>query len=171
MSRRYMLDTDISRFVIRGTDVALNRKVASKAGSLCMSAITHHELLYGAKMRDSRRLEETIAALIEVVPVAEFTPEAAVEAARIRSVLDKAGQTIGVMDALIAANAIVEDCTLVTNNIAHFSRIDGLRIENWVGGMKLGLAKGKWQLPPDFDEKFDSADGEVEKHMSGDEPH
>ena len=51
------------------------------------------------------------------------------------------------------------------------ARIDGLRIENWVGGMRLGLAKGKWRLPSDFDEKFDSADGEVEKHMSGDEPH
>ena len=39
------------------------------------------------------------------------------------------------------------------------------------GGMRLGLAKGKWRLPSDFDEKFDSADGEVEKHMSGDELH
>ena len=42
MSRRYMLDTDISSFVIRGTNAKLNRKVASKAGSLCMSAITYH---------------------------------------------------------------------------------------------------------------------------------
>lgn len=131
MIRRYMLDTDISSYVIRGTDAKLNRKVASKAGSLCMSAITHHELLYGAKMRDSKRLEDTIAALVEVVPVVEFTSAAATEAAKIRSALDKAGQTIGVMDALIAANAIIEDCTLVTNNTARFSRIDGLRIENW----------------------------------------
>ena len=35
------------------------------------------------------------------------------------------------------------------------------------GGMKLGLAKGKWQLPSDFDEKFDSYDAENEKLMVG----
>lgn len=34
------------------------------------------------------------------------------------------------------------------------------------GGMKLGLAKGKWQLTPDFDEKFDAFDAENEKLLS-----
>ena len=76
MSRRYMLDTDNSSFVIRGTNTKLNRKVASKAGSLCMSAITYHELLYGAQMRDSKRLESVIEMLVEMVPVVEFSAEA-----------------------------------------------------------------------------------------------
>ena len=132
MSRRYMLDTDISSFVIRGTNAKLNRKVASKAGSLCMSAITYHELLYGARMRDSKRLESVIEALVEMVPVVEFSAEAASRAGEIRAVLDKAGRTIGVMDALIAANAMAEDCTLVTNNVSLISRISGLMLENWV---------------------------------------
>ena len=132
MTRRYMLDTDISSFIIRGTNPKLNKKVVSKADSLCMSSITYHELLYGARMRDSRRLEETIAAFVEVVPVAGFAPDAAETAAGIRSALDKSGKTIGVMDALIAANAIAEGCILVTNNTAHFSRIKGLRLENWM---------------------------------------
>lgn len=131
MSRRYMLDTDISSFVIRGTNTKLNRKVASKAGALCMSAITYHELLYGARMRDSKRLESVIEALVEMVPVVGFSAEAASRAGEIRSVLDKAGKTIGVMDALIAANALTEGCVLVTNNVAHFSRIPGLTLENW----------------------------------------
>ena len=126
-----MLDTDVSSFVIRGTNAKLNRKVASKCGALCMSAITYHELLYGARMRDSKRLESVIEALVEMVPVVEFSAEAALRAGEIRSVLDKAGKTIGVMDALIAANAITEDCTLVTNNVSHFSRIPGLLFENW----------------------------------------
>ena len=131
MSRRYMLDTDISSFVIRGTNTKLNRKVVSKAGALCMSAITYHELLYGARMCGSERLESVIEALIEMVPVVGFSAEAALRAGEIRAVLDKAGKTIGVMDALIAANAITEDCTLVTNNVSHFSRIPGLMFENW----------------------------------------
>ena len=131
MTRRYMLDTDISSIVIRGTNAKLNRKVVSRAGALCMSAVTYHELLYGARMRDSKRLESVIEALVEMVPVVEFSAEAASRAGEIRSVLDKAGKTIGVMDALIAANAITEDCTLVTNNVSHFSRIPGLMFENW----------------------------------------
>ena len=96
-----------------------------------MSAITYHELLYGARMRDSKRLESVIEALVEMVPVVEFSAEAASRAGEIRAVLDKAGRTIGVMDALIAANAIAKDCTLVTNNVSHFSRIPGLALENW----------------------------------------
>lgn len=131
MTRRYMLDTDISSFIIRGTNGKLNRNVKARAGSLCMSAITYHELLYGAKMRESVRLETTIEALVQMVPVLEFSPEASVVAATIRADLDKSGKTIGVMDSLIAANAMVDHCVLVTNNIAHFSRIEGLTIENW----------------------------------------
>ena len=131
MTRRYMLDTDIASYVIRGTDKVLNRKVVAHAGRLCMSAITYHELLYGARMRGSRRLESVIAALVEIVPVVEFSHKAADRAAAVRAALDSAGKTIGVMDSLIAANAIAEGCTLVTNNTAHFSRIKGLSTENW----------------------------------------
>lgn len=131
MRPRYMLDTDIASFVIRGTNPALNRRVASKAGRLCMSAITYHELLYGARMRDSARLESVIEAIVEMVPVVGFSGDAASRAGDIRAALDRAGRTIGVMDALIAANAQSEGCVLVTNSTNHFSRIPGLQIENW----------------------------------------
>lgn len=131
MMPRYMLDTDILSYVIRGTNPKLNRKVASKAGRLCMSSITYHELLYGARMRGSQRIESVIDVLAEMVPVVDFSDAAADQAAAIRAALDRSGRTIGVMDALIAATAKVERCILVTNNTNHFSRIDGLSIENW----------------------------------------
>lgn len=80
---------------------------------------------------EKERLESVIEALVEMVPVVEFSADAASRAGEIRSVLDKAGKTIGVMDALIAANALTEGCVLVTNNVSHFSRIPELTIENW----------------------------------------
>lgn len=46
--------------------------------------------------------------------------------------LESKGVPIGAMDLLIAAHALALDATLVTNNRAHFSRIAGLRIENWM---------------------------------------
>ncbi len=41
------------------------------------------------------------------------------------------GRTIGHNDVLIAATAMVHGLTLVTNNSDHFSRINGLDIDNW----------------------------------------
>jgi len=131
MTMRYMLDTDVASYVIRGMDTALNHRVTAHAGRLCMSAVTYHELLYGARRRGSKRLLETIKALAELVPVVDFSSDAAGRAARIRATLDEKGQTIGVMDTLIAANALSTGCTLVTNNTDHFSRIPGLSFENW----------------------------------------
>lgn len=131
MATRYMLDTDIASYVIRGTDKSLNCRVTAHAGRLCMSAITYHELLYGARRRGSTRLLETINVLAELVPVVDFSADAAERSAQIRTTLDATGKTIGVMDTLIAANALAESCTLVTNNTDHFSRIEGLLIENW----------------------------------------
>jgi len=132
MTMRYMLDTDVASYVIRGMDATLNRRVMAHAGRLCMSAVTYHELLYGARRRGSTRLLETINVLTELVPVVDFSSDAAARSARIRATLDAKGQTIGVMDTLIAANALSAGCTLVTNNTDHFSRITGLSFENWV---------------------------------------
>lgn len=132
MTHAYMLDTDICSYAIKGTYAVLNDAIRHHAGNLCMSAITYHELQYGAKKCGSRRIEASIAALAALVPVVGWESEAAEIAAAVRSDLEARGMSIGVMDALIAGAALAEECTLVTNNTAHFSRITGLRIENWV---------------------------------------
>jgi tRNA(fMet)-specific endonuclease VapC len=41
------------------------------------------------------------------------------------------GVPIGEFDVLIAAQAVAASATLVTNNVKHFSRVHGLRVENW----------------------------------------
>jgi tRNA(fMet)-specific endonuclease VapC len=50
----------------------------------------------------------------------------------IRTQLELAGTPIGGNDLLIAAQAMALDFTLVTDNEKEFSRIDGLRVENWL---------------------------------------
>jgi tRNA(fMet)-specific endonuclease VapC len=49
----------------------------------------------------------------------------------LRADLERRGQTIGSLDTLIAAHALALDATLVTNNTREFSRVAGLRLENW----------------------------------------
>jgi tRNA(fMet)-specific endonuclease VapC len=48
-----------------------------------------------------------------------------------RHELERAGQAIGAMDLLIAANALALAATLVTNNLAHFQRISGHSVTRW----------------------------------------
>ena len=54
------------------------------------------------------------------------------KAAEIYADLRSAGQLIEDADILIAAIALTNDLTLVTNNTAHFSRIAGLQLEDWL---------------------------------------
>ena len=60
----------------------------------------------------------------------------AVECARhygqIRHDLETSGRDIGTMDALIAAHAMALKAVLVTNNKAHFGRVSGLKVVNWL---------------------------------------
>ena len=49
----------------------------------------------------------------------------------IASELTRRGIPIGDLDAVIAAHALTIDATLVTNNVKHFARVPGLRVENW----------------------------------------
>lgn len=51
--------------------------------------------------------------------------------AQARLALEQSGRRIGERDLLIAAHALAENLTLVTNNTREFERIDGLKLENW----------------------------------------
>lgn len=63
--------------------------------------------------------------------IADFDEQAAVAYGEIRAALEERGTPIGSLDALIAAQAISLDVALVTNNVTEFSRVRGLRFENW----------------------------------------
>lgn len=49
----------------------------------------------------------------------------------VRAALAARGEMIGPNDLLIAAIALVHGVTLVTNNVAEFGRVAGLRVEDW----------------------------------------
>jgi tRNA(fMet)-specific endonuclease VapC len=72
-----------------------------------------------------------IEALLERHELIEITEEVAEAYARIRVSLEKTGTRIGSNDLWIAATALAHDATLVTNNTAEFTRVPGLKIEDW----------------------------------------
>lgn len=128
---RYMLDTDISSYLIRGDHPEVTDAFRQHFPDVCISAITAAELQYGAQKRKSQLLTRNVNAYCNLVPICEWTREAAETYAEMRVELEKHGTPVGSMDMLIAASAIAEGAILITNNIAHFSKIGKLRVENW----------------------------------------
>lgn len=129
----FMLDTDICIYIIKRKPAGVLKRLESlQPGQLAMSEITFAELMNGAKK--SRYVEanlEKLNALGELIDIRPFDKQAAVSYGDVRSRLEKKGETIGGNDLLIAAHALSLNWTLVTNNDREFSRVEGLKMENW----------------------------------------
>ena len=70
--------------------------------------------------------------LLTWLPSYPFSGEATRRFGEIRAYLARQGTPIGPYDLQIAATAIAEDLTLVTNNASEFKRVPNLRYENWI---------------------------------------
>jgi len=129
----YLLDTNACIRVLNGTSAPLIARLRSHAPSdLRVSSVTRAELLYGA--RRSARVAENLRLLTGFfAPLVSlpFDDACAEEYGALRATLAAAGQPIGPNDLLIAATALAHDLTLVTHNLREFSRIAGLKIEDW----------------------------------------
>jgi tRNA(fMet)-specific endonuclease VapC len=127
----FMLDTDISSYIIKRRPATLVEKFEKHAESLNVSVITAAALRFGAEKADRPKLAELVEAYLERVAILDWTNEITSHYARIRSELERSGKPIGNMDLLIAAHAVSQRMTLVTNNVKHFSSVPGLNVEVW----------------------------------------
>jgi tRNA(fMet)-specific endonuclease VapC len=129
----FMLDTDISSYIMKRSHDAVLRRLQTVAPSdLCISAISKSELLYGVEVSPRPRQDRVaLDAYLRHVEVLDFPAKAALEYAQIRADLKVRGAMIGANDLLIAAHARCLGLTLVTNNTREFGRVQGLKIENW----------------------------------------
>jgi tRNA(fMet)-specific endonuclease VapC len=128
----FMLDTDTVSYALRGVGRVGERIVAHRPSEQCVSSITVAELRYGANRRNSTKLHRLIDVFINEVEIMPFDEACADRFGRLASELTKRGTQIGEFDVLIAAHALTLGLTLVTNNEKHFSRVHGLKTENWV---------------------------------------
>ena len=129
-----LLDTNVCIAILRGQAAARERLVAELGHEdLRLSAITAYELAFGA-MNGPRPDEEMdkISRFIDGGPgVTDLNREDAEAAGRIRADLSARGQMIGAYDLLIGGQALARSWTLVTANTREFTRITGLRLEDW----------------------------------------
>lgn len=132
----FALDTNMIAFALnnrrRGVRDRIGREI-QVGMPLIISSIVLMELEYGFA-RSSKPVETermTRAYLAQGFTISDFTPEDARIAGHVRADLARRGEPIGPYDVLIAAHALRLDATLATDNIREFSRVPGLRIENW----------------------------------------
>jgi len=131
MSPRFMLDTDTVSFALRGEGRVAEELLDHRPSDLCVSAITLAELNYGADAKRSRKLRRLIDTFAQSVQTVPFDAQAAGRFGTVAAALARKGTPIGAFDTLIAAHALALGLTLVTNNTQHFSRVSGLKVENW----------------------------------------
>ena len=130
---RYLLDTNIVSNLVRDPRGRVADRIkAVGEQNICTSIIVAAELRYGAKKKASPRLSAQVEAVLGVIDTLPFDSPADESYGSIRTRLESAGTPIGGNDLLIAAQALSLDHTLVTDNDNEFSRIEGLRVENWL---------------------------------------
>jgi tRNA(fMet)-specific endonuclease VapC len=128
----YIFDTNMVSYLIKGSSPALKDRVLEhESGELTVSTLVCAELLYGVKKKGNRAIEKKVHAFLDRIQKIDFDSRAAAAYAGIRTELEKMGMPLDNMDMLIAASALAVGATLVTHNVKHFSRIKGLKVEDW----------------------------------------
>lgn len=130
---KWMLDTDACITLIRQQSAKLLRQLrAHPVGEVGVSALTVAELFFGVeKSAHPARNRSALEQFLMPLEIAPFNPEASKRYGVVRADLERRGQAIGAIDTLIAAQALSLNATVVTHNRRDFSRVAGLRVEDW----------------------------------------
>lgn len=129
----FLLDTNILSALIEFPfGPVAQRAERVGAHNLFTSVVNAGEVRFGVERRNSARLAARVEELFERIEVAPLKPAADQAYGRLRAGLERAGTPIGNNDLWIAAHALATDSILVTDNVKEFSRVPGLKIENWL---------------------------------------
>lgn len=136
-----LLDTDIFSEFLKGRDPKVRRNAAAYRrafGPLTISVVTAMEIVKGLHKMNREPAIQALMVRLAAEEVLGFDLVAAEQAGRIHADLERTGQPIGWADTVIAAIALHNGLELVTGNIAHYQRIQGLgyplRLVNWRDG-------------------------------------
>lgn len=129
----YLLDTNGWIQYLKNPKSRIRAKLAAlRPAEIVTCSIVRAELLHGAEKYGSRsrRIALVQTALAHFVSLS-FDDQDASEYAKLRHSLELAGTVIGPHDLQIAAICLRHAITLVTNNAREFSRVEGLKVEDW----------------------------------------
>ncbi len=128
----YFLDTDTVIYILKGNPIAVGNLKKHIHDPIKIGTITLMELYYGAyksqKVTSNLAKIKNLENVIEIIPVGE---EVAEIFGREKVRLEKEGFPLDDFDLVVGCCALAHNLTLVTNNVKHFKRIEGLQVTNW----------------------------------------
>jgi tRNA(fMet)-specific endonuclease VapC len=130
----YLLDTNIvTAHLKRHSGVRQRIREAELAGHpVRLNAVSYYETKRGLLAIGAQTQLAAFERLWRVLGIVMIDQAVLDRAAELYAALRASGQLIEDADLLIAAMALIHDMTLVTHNTAHFARITGLQIEDWL---------------------------------------
>ncbi len=139
MNTLYLIDTNTVSYIVRGASSAARAHLADlpKNASAAISCITEAEIYYGlAKTKHAHRLHAAMQAFLSKIFILPWGSAEAQAYGALRASLEASGKSLGNMDMLIAAQAIVADAILVTNGKT-FSQVKAIRATvNWATDLR-----------------------------------
>jgi tRNA(fMet)-specific endonuclease VapC len=126
-----LLDSNIVIHCLKGREPAASRFRAAVPSEIAIPSVVAYELEYGTLRIASPQRRRILSRMLESLEEISFDREAARESARIGVELERRGHVIGPLDLLIAGTVLSRGATLATNNTREFSRVKGLRLEDW----------------------------------------
>lgn len=132
----YLFDTDILSNLVKKkpSPYLIERLRGIPQDKQYISSITIGEIVYGAFKSDQKekyliQVKDKLIPLVQLIP---FDKNEAFAYGEIRSILEKNGTPLNDTDLMIAATAVANNLVLITGNESHFSRIENIRVENWL---------------------------------------
>jgi tRNA(fMet)-specific endonuclease VapC len=128
-----LIDTDIVSYFLKGNDKVFVKfqEYLKHYDTINISIITYYEVISGLTFRGSFKQLNDFESFCSSATIIDITKESVKKSSEIYSIQRQKGEAIDDIDILIAGIAISNDMILVTNNIKHFGKIEGLIIENW----------------------------------------
>ena len=128
-----MLDTNICIYIINAKPpTVLQRFRYYRMGEVGVCTVVAAELAFGVAKSGSARNRHALELFLAPLTLMPFDEAAVWAYGTLRAELEHQGKQIGALDTMIAAHALSQQATLVTNNTSEFARIPGLRLDNWV---------------------------------------
>ena len=130
----YYLDTNTCIYFLNGKYESIKTKILTTLpNEIAIPSIVKAELLLGAyKSKNRKGNIEKVEKFLEPFEIVSFDDVMTYVYADIRYTTEKVGDIVGPNDLFIAAIVKFHEGILVTNNVKEFSRIEGLKIEDWI---------------------------------------
>ena len=128
-----ILDTDFLISLLRGDESTKSMmEKLSREDSYATTVVNVFEVLIGAyRTKTERTTRDRIQNFVRSIDVIDLSADVADQAAKIQAALMDKGELLEARDVLVAAVASKYKASVVTRNIKHFSRIEGVAAEEW----------------------------------------